>query len=72
MQVLMHLMRLVLSDITLRIFTVASLSLNAPYGAQCFLTVSSSTTSMQVFRCLNAPYGAWCFLTTRQDGTGLR
>ena len=40
----------------------SSASLNAPYGARCFLT-SSSCFSCLVWWCLNAPYGARCFLT---------
>ena len=42
-------------------------SLNAPYGAPCFLT-SGSTGMIMLQTCwgLNAPYGAPCFLTARR------
>ena len=42
--------------------------LNAPYGAWCFLTVSSSSMRRLSGLCLNAPYGARYFLTA----TGLK
>ena len=38
-------------------------SLNAPYDAPYFLTVSRSTVRQSGLTCLNAPYGAPCFLT---------
>ena len=38
------------------------LSLNAPYGARCFLTLRR-ISSTRIFPSLNAPYGARCFLT---------
>ena len=40
------------------------MSLNAPYGARCFLTLGSSSSGevAEAVR-LNAPYGARCFLT---------
>ena len=38
------------------------MSLNAPYGARCFLTVIRGIVG-QAVRGLNAPYGARCFLT---------
>ena len=38
-------------------------SLNAPYGARCFLTVASANGHNVGLQCLNAPYGARCFLT---------
>ena len=37
-------------------------SLNAPFGAQCFLT-SKVTPLVWSLACLNAPFGARCFLT---------
>ena len=43
---------------------MASLGLNAPYGAPCFLTRTLSSQSPSSTR-LNAPYGAPCFLTPR-------
>ena len=39
-------------------------SLNAPYGARCFLTIRRDTREGQRVLGLNAPYGARCFLTT--------
>ena len=41
-------------------------SLNAPYGARCFLTLRSSARIWVAIIRLNAPYGARCFLT-QQD-----
>ena len=38
-------------------------SLNAPFGARCFLTFNLHELSDDVFRGLNAPFGAFCFLT---------
>ena len=38
------------------------LSLNAPYGARCFLTRRNPFDYLTI-QCLNAPYGARCFLT---------
>ena len=46
-------------------------SLNAPYGARCFLTQAQFLTPDQWLQSLNAPYGAWCFLTERQDNAQL-
>ena len=40
-------------------------SLNAPYGARCFLTVGRDRARAYVVPGLNAPYGARCFLTDR-------
>ena len=41
-------------------------SLNAPFGARCFLT-STPISSRSITRCgLNAPFGAWCFLTLHE------
>ena len=37
--------------------------LNAPYGAPCFLAISTTTPSANLLRCLNVPYGAPRFLT---------
>ena len=37
-------------------------SLNAPYGAGCFLTRLTMKYPLAML-CLNAPYGAGCFLT---------
>ena len=37
-------------------------SLNAPYGARCFLTDTRSDLTA-IVQSLNAPYGARCFLT---------
>ena len=39
-------------------------SLNAPYGARCFLTMFFQLGD-ELRGSLNAPYGARCFLTTR-------
>ena len=43
-------------------------SLNAPYGARCFLTYQAAKTLERgdLLR-LNAPYGARCFLTCRRE-----
>ena len=41
---------------------ISSLSLNAPFGAQCFPTRRACRSS-QGWRCLNAPFGAQCFPT---------
>ncbi len=38
-------------------------SLNAPYGARCFLTVANHYAIPCALSRLNAPYGARCFLT---------
>ena len=38
-------------------------SLNAPYGARCFLTAARSAMRLTGSSSLNAPYGARCFLT---------
>ena len=40
-------------------------SLNAPYGARCFLTKVLGDGIRQIAAGLNAPYGARCFLTER-------
>ena len=46
-------------------------SLNAPFGARCFLTLwSASFLSLSSLR-LNAPFGARCFLTLRHDFQGV-
>ena len=37
--------------------------LNAPFGARCFLTLSTSTKPAPRAWSLNAPFGARCFLT---------
>ena len=37
-------------------------SLNAPFGARCFLTRAGAGVSLEGAR-LNAPFGARCFLT---------
>ena len=42
-------------------------SLNAPYGARCFLTWASRSPSHPPPTRLNAPYGARCFLTTKVE-----
>ena len=38
-------------------------SLNAPFGARCFLTTSLSTLIGSPISSFNAPFGARCFLT---------
>ena len=38
-------------------------SLNAPYGARCFLTRRKVVVFLDELNSLNAPYGARCFLT---------
>ena len=38
-------------------------SLNAPYGARCFLTDDQDYSKIDATWGLNAPYGARCFLT---------
>ena len=38
-------------------------SLNAPYGARCFLTFADTLDKETGAVSLNAPYGARCFLT---------
>ena len=38
-------------------------SLNAPFGAWCFLTLPVFPSPTKAGLCLNAPFGAWCFLT---------
>ena len=55
-------------------YLVGDKSLNAPYGARCFLTDPANDTTMDPWVCLNAPYGARCFLTdddTRMTKTKL-
>ena len=37
-------------------------SLNAPFGARCFLTGKRRSTKERIYRSLNAPFGARCFL----------
>ena len=39
------------------------LSLNAPFGAWCFLIVQASRSNSTGVESLNAPFGARCFLT---------
>ena len=39
------------------------LSLNAPFGARCFLTSQCARVIAAVRKGLNAPFGARCFLT---------
>ena len=41
-------------------------SLNAPYGARCFLTLCAQFNPGDSITGLNAPYGARCFLTARR------
>ena len=40
-------------------------SLNAPYGARCFLTARTGDIAERDQNRLNAPYGARCFLTVK-------
>ena len=40
-------------------------SLNAPFGARCFLTRVHRVRGWQASAGLNAPFGARCFLTSR-------
>ena len=42
---------------------IVTLSLNAPYGARCFLTGNFRDAMAKGKISLNAPYGARCFLT---------
>ena len=46
-------------------WNAASKSLNAPYGARCFLTTENAPTNNAEGTRLNAPYGARCFLTKK-------
>ena len=41
-------------------------SLNAPFGARCFLTVNNLWFEGVKINRLNAPFGARCFLTVRR------
>ena len=54
-----------LSDVSEQLSQVLKrkVSLNAPYGARCFLTPESRSNDSQERPRLNAPYGARCFLT---------
>ena len=45
------------------LLSVISDSLNAPYGARCFLTWMIQRLEELSYKRLNAPYGARCFLT---------
>ena len=47
------------------VLTENTASLNAPYGARCFLTQNMRRSGCVLPGCLNAPYGARCFLTLR-------
>ena len=40
--------------------------LNAPFGAQCFLTQCGGIGRHARLKSLNAPFGARCFLTVGQ------
>ena len=40
------------------------MSLNAPFGARCFLTAQAQRTPRSDLAGLNAPFGARCFLTS--------
>ena len=42
-------------------------SLNAPFGAWCFLTLPVFPSPTKAGLCLNAPFGAWCFLTSTES-----
>ena len=42
-------------------------SLNAPFGARCFLTPRNRVRLVRVRGCLNAPFGARCFLTRHPE-----
>ena len=42
------------------------LSLNAPFGARCFMTQKGTSHMTERSISLNAPFGARCFMT--QDG----
>ena len=44
-----------------------AMSLNAPYGAPCFLAKERKSIVEQNQIRLNAPYGAPCFLTSQGD-----
>ena len=46
-------------------------SLNAPFGARCFLTLRRVIVDNRYVACLNAPFGARCFLTTVGEVTTL-
>ena len=46
-------------------------SLNAPFGARCFLTRVSAALHGGVLARLNAPFGARCFLTILAELSGL-
>ena len=47
-------------------------SLNAPYGARCFLTLCAQFNPGDSITGLNAPYGARCFLTSKSWPWALR
>ena len=47
--------------------TGCALCLNAPFGAWCFLTVTSMVTNGRIATGLNAPYGVRCFLANEFD-----
>ena len=46
------------------------LSLNAPFGARCFLTAMSESERRRAGIGLNAPFGARYLLTARTGGCG--
>ena len=46
------------------LLVVPKISLNAPFGARCFMT-SSYLKLMQLSPGLNAPFGARCFMTDK-------
>ena len=39
------------------------MSLNAPFGARCFMTARMEEHWWRGRKCLNAPFGARCFMT---------
>ena len=49
-----------------------AVSLNAPFGARCFMTPTRLKMSWLFCRtCLNAPFGARCFMTTKETYAAL-
>ena len=50
----------------------ASLGLNAPFGARCFLTYSTGARQTPRSSCLNAPFGARHFLTASTYNAKMR
>ena len=67
--VLMHLLALgaFRHEILTHFLETAFQSLNAPFGARCFLTLKRSSPVEQADGSLNAPFGARCFPTCKAE-----